>query len=221
MLINYLSIYLIFIFVIALVVGALVLRLKFPAPQIVIPAIMVIIVSPLLFGFFYIFYFTSLPEVTVPELKGLSLEEAQDKLREVRLRARHAGDVFETSVAQGHVVSQRPEAGRKVKVGRVVSLLTSSEKRKTTVPNLLGRSVEQARAVLSAKGLELGDLSLDLAPEMDAGIVLAQIPLPGEETDMGLAVDVTVSTTQEVFLPAEVSSEGQTQTQTQTQEGSQ
>ena len=51
----------------------------------------------------------------------------------------------------------------------------------------------QAEAVLAAEGLMLGEIGQDYAPELDAGIVLSQSPLPGEEVDLGASVSITIS----------------------------
>lgn len=203
MLVNYLSLYLVFIIVFSILISLIFLRLKFPVPHIIIPIIIIIVLLPAVIGYFYVTYFASIPEVTVPDLTGMSLAKAFERLESLELRGRHAGSVFDMKLPEGHVVSQRPEGGRRVKVGRVVNLLTSSGKRRVMVPNLLGRSAVQAEAVLAAKGLLLGELSEDFVPELDPGIILTQTPLPGEEVDVGSYISITVSTTKEPILVVE------------------
>ncbi|MFH1347543.1 MAG: PASTA domain-containing protein [Candidatus Margulisiibacteriota bacterium] len=205
MLTEYLSYYLIFIIVASILITLIVLRLKFFAPRYLVPIIAAIILLPALIVYLYFTYFTSIPEVVVPNLTGMRLEEAFVKLESLKLKGREAGQVFDMKYAEGMVVSQRPESGRRVKVGRSVNLLTSSGKRRVMVPNLLGRPAVQAGAVLSAKGLILGMTSEEYVPELDAGIILTQSPLPGEEIDAGSYVSITVSTT---FEPEVVVEEG-------------
>ncbi|KPJ67605.1 hypothetical protein AMJ44_07230 [candidate division WOR-1 bacterium DG_54_3] len=197
MLITYLSFYLIFIILVSILIGLLVMKLNLPKPQLVIPLIMAIILSPLIIGYFYVTYFNSIPETVVPDLTGLPLEEAFEKLEALDLKGSFAGTIFDMKFPEGSVVSQRPEGGRRVKVGRVIRLLTSSGKRKVMVPNLLGRPAVQAEAVLAAKGLLLGESEQDFVPELDPGIILTQNPLPGEEVDSGSYVNITISTTEE------------------------
>ncbi|MBU0672687.1 MAG: PASTA domain-containing protein [Candidatus Margulisbacteria bacterium] len=193
MLIEYLSFYLIFVIVASILVSFVVLRFKFPAPQIVIPVVMSIIILPAVFVYLYITYFTSLPEVYVPDLKGMPLEEAFIKLEALKLKSRHAGSVYDMKYPEGRVVSQRPESSRKVKVGRTVYLLTSSGKRMVLVPNLLGRPLGQAKAVLSAKGLFLGQVTEDVVAELESGMILTQLPLPGEEVEAGSYINISIS----------------------------
>jgi serine/threonine-protein kinase len=193
MLIKIFSIYLLSIIIFSLLFILIVLRLKKVLPQVVIPMIIFIILLPIPIGYLYYIYVDSLPELTVPDLAGLKYERAVEKLREIQLEGKKVGEVFDMKYLEGRVVSQRPEAGRKVKIGRMVNLLTSSGKRKVNVPNLLGRPEVHAQAVLAAEGLVVGEVSRDFTPELDADIVLSQNPLPGEEVDLGSIVSLTIS----------------------------
>ncbi|MFA4843677.1 MAG: PASTA domain-containing protein [Candidatus Margulisiibacteriota bacterium] len=198
MLTNYLSFYLIFVIVVSLLVSGLVLRLKLPSPRSLITVIMLFILSPLLIGYVYTVYFDSLPETMVPDVTGLTLEVAKVKLESGQLRARVAGTVFEIKKAEGTIVSQRPEAGRTAKVGRVVNLMISSGREKVNVPSLLGRTLAQADAILTPAQLQIGDIRFEQSTALQEGTILAQEPLSGEQAEMGGRVDLLVATSQEV-----------------------
>lgn len=197
MLIESVTIYLVFVIAVALFSGWLIWRGKMPTPKVAIPLILAILLLPAPVVYLYGTYFSSIPEVVVPDLTGQPLERAFRIIADLRLQSRHSGQVFDTSFAEGQVVTQRPEAGRKVKIGRTVYLVTSSGKRHVTVPNLLGRPLVQAEAVLSAKGLLLGEVNQDFVPELDPGIILTQSPLPDEDTVAPGYVNVTISSSQE------------------------
>jgi len=134
-----------------------------------------------------------LPEVAVPNLKGLPLEMAIIRLEVLGLNGQEAGKVFNRQYSEGTVVKQLPAAGRKVKTRRVISLITSSGQKIAYVPNLLGRSVSQAEQVLVAQGLLLGEKKVDQVTNFQPGIVLSQNPLPDEEIEVGTVVNVTIS----------------------------
>lgn len=204
MLVDYLNYYLIFIIVLSLLISLIVLRSKSRSLKMIIPLIMALMLLPAVIGYFYFINFASIPEAVVPDLTGMPLEEAQAKLELLKLKGRLGGSVFDMKQPEGNVVSQRPEGGRRVKIGRVVNLITSSGKRKVLVPNLLGRPAPQAEAVLSAEGLLLGEKSEDYAPELDPGIILAQVPLPGDEVDVGSYVGITVSSAKAPVVTVEV-----------------
>jgi len=146
----------------------------------------------------YYVYFNILPEVTVPEVVGMSFSAAQEKLAQFNLRAKEAGEVYEPKYPEGYVVSQRPEAGRKVKVGRTINLLLSSRQKLVLVPNFLGRQISSSYALLATVGLQLGEIKKEKNLDLEEGTILAQEPLPGEEVLTGSRVDFLISTTLEV-----------------------
>jgi eukaryotic-like serine/threonine-protein kinase len=209
MLMSYLSLYLIFLIAASVVIGFLVFRLRLPSPNLVITFIIVFILSPALGGYFYISYFNSLPETIVPDVTGLTVDQAREKLTEVEVKARTAGTVFDLKFPEGRVVSQRPEPGRVVKVGRVVNLIVSSGAKKVPVPDLLGRMSTQADAVLSAAELRVGQIRYEKSSGATEGTIIAQEPLPGEEEVIGGGVDLLVSTTLESVMIQAGSGEAQ------------
>jgi serine/threonine-protein kinase len=161
-------------------------------------------VSTLAVGVYvYYVYFNILPEVTVPEVVGMSFSAAQEKLAQFNLRARKAGEAYEPKYPEGYVVSQRPEAGRKVKVGRTVNLLLSSRQKLVLVPNFLGRQFSSSYSLLATVGLQLGEVKKEKNPDLEEGTILAQEPLPGEEVPAGSRIDLLLSTTLEVTEKAE------------------
>lgn len=207
--ITYITGYLIFIILVSIIVSLLVFRLNIPKPHVFVSIAIAIILSPMVIGYLYAAYFSSIPEVTVPELAGMPLEKALEELDSRKLKGKFAGTVFDMKYPEGSVVTQRPEGGRRVKMGRVVRLVTSSGKRRVNVPNLLGRPLLQAQAVLAAKGLQLGKTEQDFVSELDPGIILVQTPLPGEEVAAGSYVNITISMTEETELAAEGTDEAE------------
>ncbi|MFA5113328.1 MAG: PASTA domain-containing protein [Candidatus Margulisiibacteriota bacterium] len=199
MLTTYLVLYLLFVIAASLAVSLIVLRLKLPSPRLVIGLLTLFIVSPLVIGYFYLMYFNSLPETVTPDVTGLPLVAAQARLEEIGLKARDAGQVYESKQPEGTVVSQRPEPGRHVKVGRVVNLMISGGKRKVPVPNLIGRPLAQSDELLLAAELQLGDIRFERMDGVAEGTILAQEPMAGEETGAGGSVDLLVATSGEVI----------------------
>ena len=195
---GYLVLYLIFVAVVSLVIGLLVVKLHLPAPRILVPAIIIFILSPVLAGYIYLVYFDALPETVVPDVVGLSKEGAKVKLEAVELKVRDGGEVYQLNYRPGTVVTQRPEAGRRVKVGRAVTLMVSSGKQKVVAPDLIGKSFSQAAQMIDAAELKLGDIRRESNPDLTEGTVLAQEPLPGEMVDLGRGIDLLISTTGKV-----------------------
>lgn len=154
-------------------------------------------------GYFYAFYFSGLPEVVVPSIVGLPLEVARQKLESMDLKIKEVGSIAGMKYPENFVVSQRPEAGRKVKMGRAIAVITSSGPKKVKVPNLLGRQIGQVEPLLFASELKLGTVRKEKHEELEEGVVIAQEPLPEEEISAGSLVDLLVSTTFEVTISQE------------------
>jgi serine/threonine-protein kinase len=196
---SYLTFYLLFVIAVSLAVSLIVLRLKLPSPRLIVTLIMLFVVSPLIIGYFYLMYFDSLPEMAAPDVIGLPFAAAKAQLEAVGLKAREAGQVYESKQQEGTVVSQRPEPGRMVKIGRMVNLMISGGKRKVQVPNLIGRPLTQADEILMAAELQLGDIRFEQNAGQPEGTIIAQEPLGGEEANAGGGIDLLVATSREVI----------------------
>jgi serine/threonine-protein kinase len=197
MITAYINIYLVFIILLALLLLLLAVKTGLPSPRTLIFFIIMLLVVPMIGGYFYLSYFNPIPELIVPKATGLPFELARERLEAVGLRARLAGSVYEMKYQEGSVISQKPEEGRKVKLGRTISLMVSSGKRRVSVPNLLGRNLSQAEAVINAAELSIGEIKRENNPELPEGTILAQEPLPGEEVEINSRVDLLLSSLSE------------------------
>jgi beta-lactam-binding protein with PASTA domain len=198
MITDFAIIYLLFLMVAALFAGYLVLKRGLPSARTVLVTALGFLLLPIFLGYLYLSSFASLPEVVVPDVRGMPSAAAQEKLAAIDLSGRIAGSIYEAHYQEGAVAAQRPEPGRRVKQGRIINLMVSSGSRKVIVPNLLGRLLPQAEAVIMAGEFRIGTIRPEnnlVAPE---GTVLAQEPLPGEEVENGKAIDLLISTTLEV-----------------------
>ena len=92
--------------------------------------------------------------IAVPALTGRPLPEAQATLEGVGLKVQVAGEEFSRTVAKGAVLSQTPPDGT-VPKGSAVSVVVSAGPPLVTVPDVLDRKVEEARAVLIERGFKV------------------------------------------------------------------
>ena len=98
-------------------------------------------------------------ELTVPDFKTLSLEEARDLARKNDLRLDVVDSVYVKRLAHGAVYRQNPEAGKAVKKNRrILITINANTPQMTSVPNVVGYSLRQASAELMARGLFIGKL---------------------------------------------------------------
>jgi eukaryotic-like serine/threonine-protein kinase len=129
-------------------------------------------------------------EVEVPDLVGLTYEEAVDALNEVNLEPRRV-EVF-SQRQPGEVVNQDPKSGERVDEGTEVEVRVSKGVRQVGVPDVLGQSESSARSELEAAGFEV---AVTEAPSDTAeGLVASQTPSAGTEAPQGSTVTITVST---------------------------
>ena len=94
-------------------------------------------------------------EMTMPDLKGMSVENAKKKLTNMGLKV----NVYEehNKAEAGTVISQDIKAGSKIAKGKSVDITVSKgeKKKQVKVPNCVGMSIDDAKAVLEADGLNV------------------------------------------------------------------
>ena len=98
--------------------------------------------------------------VTVPDFTNMTVAEAQRIARDGHVGVKVTDSVFVRRLGAGIVYRQSPKAGATVKKGRSIFLtINSIVPRKVVMPNLIGYSLNEARAELNNRGLSLGKLT--------------------------------------------------------------
>lgn len=110
---------------------------------------------------------------TVPDLAGISIEEACDRARKEGLQI-HINDSLYVPIYEGGIVlDQLPEKGVEVKPGRKIYVTINSYAQKMVdVPYVAGRSLRQAKNMLEVAGLGIDQLIYQ--PDMATNYVLEQ-----------------------------------------------
>ncbi|MBW3537452.1 MAG: PASTA domain-containing protein, partial [Actinobacteria bacterium] len=127
------------------------------------------------------------PPVTMPELAGKSADEAVERLKELGLDPVRE-KVYSDTVAPGFVVRTSPRAGGEAPHGSKVTVYESLGPELVTVPDVEGKTVDQARAQLEGAGLRVGDIE----GKQRRGRVEATDPDAGERVPKGTSVDLFV-----------------------------
>jgi eukaryotic-like serine/threonine-protein kinase len=128
--------------------------------------------------------------VTVPELVGLQERNAVREIRDAGLK-----ELVERTpnadVPVGQVFEQDPQPGDRTERGNFVTIVVSTGPRKLDVPNVVGRSRDEAVSALTGEGLKPNVVEVNsLQP---VGTVLATAPKAGTEVIEGTTVRVNVS----------------------------
>jgi eukaryotic-like serine/threonine-protein kinase len=129
-------------------------------------------------------------QVAVPQVVGLTVSSARGRLSKAGLQASEREQNSDT-VEQGRVISVSPSEGQKVDKGSSVTLVVSSGKPQVQVPDVVGKSFDEASSTLQAAGFKV--TRVDKESDKDPGTVLSQNPKSGGRIDSGSTIALTVA----------------------------
>ncbi|HUF13029.1 MAG TPA: PASTA domain-containing protein [Longimicrobiales bacterium] len=130
-------------------------------------------------------------EVAVPDLSGLTLDEAAAELAPMRLRPGDIRELVHPTAPDGEVVAQDPLPGQWLRPGAAVRLALSQGRARVTVPDLAGMPAEAAIALAQRIGFET--LREDEPTLEAAGRVLRTRPAAGTQAELPADLIVVVS----------------------------
>jgi len=129
-------------------------------------------------------------EITVPEVLGKTLEEAQVALTDAGFEVPEP--TFEASrEPQGTIIKQLPAAGESAKAESIVRLVIA-EPPVIVVPKVTGTYLGKARTKLEGLGLVVGSIRRVEHEERGHDYVLRQNPEPDAEVPPGTEVELVV-----------------------------
>lgn len=145
---------------------------------------------------------------TVPEILGRKPDVAAEILKEAGFELGEISEVASERERAGLILSQLPAAGSVAPAGSAVSVTVGvfgpSETDDVEVPNLVGRTEKDARAILAAAGLETGSVKTEPVADAQVEIVLDQTPDAGARIARNAAVDLVVGERREQDETVEV-----------------
>ncbi|WP_164419082.1 Stk1 family PASTA domain-containing Ser/Thr kinase [Streptomyces salinarius] len=134
---------------------------------------------------------TGAPKVAVDNVIGKNVDEATQQLEDKGLQVETKQT--ESSQDEGTVLSQNPEPGKELEKGSTVTLEVAKAEEKATVPDVIGRTCDEAKAQVE-KGGDLTAVCTD-QPTNDpnqVGRVISTTPQSGTQVDPGSKVTITV-----------------------------
>lgn len=133
------------------------------------------------------------PEVAVPEVKGLSQSEASQLLRETGLvPGSEIFYIYDDTIAVGNVVKTEPPEGRVVRKDRIIELFVSKGPEFIITPDLSGRTELEARTILRELELTMR-VERDYNDDVPEGVIYRQVPGESFRISRGEEVVVYVS----------------------------
>lgn len=132
--------------------------------------------------------------IEVPNLVGMTTEEAEAELNELGLKMEVGEEVPSDEIEEGLIASQTPDEGETVEEGDTVTVMLSSGKPTGQVPSLVGRPYDEdsIRALLEASNYQLGSVTYQES-DAEEGEIINQDPGAGTEAEEGTSVNVVVS----------------------------
>ena len=155
------------------------------------------------------------PLVTVPDVVGKGRLEARRTLTTAGFKVREMKAASAT-VPINRVISQSPDGDSVNQAGRVVTIEVSAGPELVTVPNVVGRTTEQARSALDAFKVVIEEREDD---DAQSGTVIAQDPARGQLA-RGATVRLTVAVEpKQIAVPNVVGRSQNSATQTLSRRG--
>jgi len=133
-------------------------------------------------------------QVQVPDIRNLTLDQAEQALRPINLQVSRAGERFDPVVPRGFVLSQDPTPGTEVRGNRRVSVVVSLGEEFSSVPELSGESQRSAEQLLRSAGLRVGAIARAPSDEVGQDLVIGSDPGPESVLPQGSPVNLLVST---------------------------
>ena len=137
--------------------------------------------------------------IAVPQVEGLAEQEALVALQGEGFRIASIEREFSDEFDSGIAIRTEPPGGTEIEEGSQVTLVVSQGQEVFGVPPVVGLTLDEARQLLEAQELELGNVSEQPSDSFAEGLITSQDPPPGTDAPQGTAVDVVVSSGRQSF----------------------
>jgi len=117
-------------------------------------------------------------DVEVPNLSGLTAEDASALLKKNHLVLEEAAQRNDETMDAGRILAQDPAPGTAIKPQRKVKVVISLGNKVNSIPELRGGAARKAQITLQQQGMKLGDQVYVYSRRVEENMVIAQDPLP-------------------------------------------
>lgn len=129
----------------------------------------------------------------VPNLVGLTQAQAEEALDAAGFKAGSVTTTQSLDASQvGKVIGQSPAPNSQLRLIDKVNLTISGGQKLFAVPDVVGRSQDEARSIMTTAGLQVS-LSQNYSPTVPKDAVISQSPPAGERVPYQTTVGLTVS----------------------------
>ncbi len=142
--------------------------------------------------------------IVVPKITDIPVMEASKKLFETGLELGPYIPVTHDTIPKYYVISQKPEAGKVVRLGRKVFPVVSAGPPSEKVPDLRGKTLEEAQKIIEYNSrFKLGNIAR-INREEPPETVISQDPPPDTEANQGTLINLLISAgtqTETIIMP--------------------
>lgn len=131
--------------------------------------------------------------ILVPDLKGLTLEQARERLEKLNLAIGAVEKGSNSNMPSDVIISQTPTAGTNAEKGTIVNLVINSRQEK--VPSVVGMTLGDAQKALAAVNMSVGQITgSDSSVKTDdpSSLVVSQSPSAGSNAPSDNQVNLVV-----------------------------
>ncbi|HPZ07590.1 MAG TPA: Stk1 family PASTA domain-containing Ser/Thr kinase, partial [Candidatus Eremiobacteraeota bacterium] len=170
-----------------------------------IPILLIILIlgAGIIFSLPYIEkYLSETSLVSVPALTGKTEGEAIRELSSLDLILKIDSQINSSEIEKDKIISQEPPGGTMVKKNSIVKVIISLGKGKIKVPNIEGKSLEDARKELKVLGLELIVSEEEETDEYLPDTIIVQQPVSDVMVEENSKIKVKISKKlEEIVIP--------------------
>lgn len=132
-------------------------------------------------------------ELTVPDFRGMTFEEAEREADRRGLYLDEVGSEFSETYDEGEIISQTPGEGSNVSKGDTISVVVSKGSQQATVPDVRGMTLEEATEKLEECDLKVGNVMESYSDTVKAGEIISQGYEPDVKIERGSEVNLEIS----------------------------
>ncbi|MFF7979661.1 Stk1 family PASTA domain-containing Ser/Thr kinase [Streptomyces sp. NPDC007901] len=133
---------------------------------------------------------TGAPKVTVDNVVGKDVDEATTQLENKGFKVKTKQTVVNQT--PGTVLSQNPDGGSEVEKGSTITLEVAKAEEKSTVPDVSGKTCDEAKAQMTANNLTGNCTEVDTDDANLVGKVVSTDPQAGTQVDKDSTVNIQI-----------------------------
>lgn len=136
--------------------------------------------------------FGKVKEINVPDVVGMTVEQAEEELEAEGLKCEVEDRVASKEYEEGRIVSQDPPADMTIKEGQTIKVNVSKGLVDEIIPDVTNKPLKDAIFLLEGYGFEKGTVTTEDS-DLEEDVVIRQSPSAGNESPAGTKINMVVS----------------------------